>query len=791
MALTFKRSFFDTLGNRILALAILSVLAVSLTVLVTMWISMVRHAQLKSTQDIDRAESVLSQILAQRSQQLMSSAEVLTADFGFKQAVATRDTATIASALENHGARIEADLMLLLNLQGQITASSNRSNTPNTTLFASSQWLDTALNTGVAISYTRIQDAVYQIILLPIKAPIPIALAAVGFKLDTQFVNQLYKLTGTHITLLDNSSGTSQVLASTLSNDQLSGALQAPAEIDQHMRLALWNTQAYLSKTKTISNYGNTDIEILLTVDLLETFAKYDLLRETLLWVNLLTLTLSLIGGIFVARNLSNPLAKLEQAVKGLARGQRNTLPPIGSATREIQSLFSAFNSMQTDLQTRESEIIYQANHDALTDLLNRKSFIEAVNQLIENSPNVVAVANINIKAFKNINDSFGPLTGDNCLKLVGQRLQAIASEEQLAARSGADEFFLALSIKNGADPLSAFDRVLEHLCQPYAFDGLRLTLEFNLGVVLFPQHGTEASQLLRRSTIALDHARDEQHPLCIYQEGEEEALQDKLQLLDDLKNALAGNDSQLQMHYQPKQNLSTGAIDKCEALIRWRHPQRGAVSPEMFVALAEQSGLITTLTDWVVTAVINDIHTLNQHGVTMDVAINISAQDLERADLIDQINSQLLAKKLSAKNIILELTERDMMNNVERAILLMQNYKQQGFQLSVDDYGIGQSSLSKLKQMPIDEIKIDKSFVMQLNESESDKIIVKSTIELGHNFQLRVIAEGVENAESMELLRQMGCDYMQGYYLAKPMALTDLITWINDKQQQKQTLPG
>jgi diguanylate cyclase (GGDEF)-like protein len=786
-----KKLSFDTLGSRILILSIAAVLAVSLTVLITMWVTMVRHAQQKSTEDIDRAKSVLTQVLQQRSKQLLASAEVLTGDFGFKQAVATHDTATIASALDNHGARIEADLMLLLNLQGTVTASSKQAQLPDAKIFAAANWLDSALKQGVAVSYANIQQAVYQIILLPIKAPRPIALAAVGFKIDSKFTDQLYKMTGTHVSLVAVSAGQRQVLATTLPAAQLEMALNAPAEIDSHLSYSTFDKQPFLTRSLTISEDGGSRVDILLSVDLLATFAQYDLLRETLLWVNLITLLLSVLGAIFVARSLSTPLAKLERAVKKVAKGQQDKLPEIGSSTREIKSLFLAFDSMQTDLRTREDKIIYQANHDHLTKLYNRKHFIQGVDSYIKRTTESLAIANINIKAFKRINDTFGPMTGDQCLKLVAKRLQGVAGNEQLAARSGADEFFLALPLPADTDIEDLFAVVVDQIGRNYVFDGLNLSLQFNIGVVVYPAHGVDAAHLLRRSTIALDHARSENQGLCVYQDGEEEALQDKLTLLEDLKNAFAVNNGQLRMNYQPKQHLSTGKIDKCEALIRWIHPQRGFVSPELFVALAEQSGLINTLTDWVVEAVINDIYELSRHDVTMHVAINISAQDLERTDLIDKIDVLLKVKNISPTNIILELTERDMMNDVDKAMLLMQKYKQQGFQLSVDDYGIGQSSLSKLKQMPVDEIKIDKSFVMQLNESESDKIIVKSTIELGHNFQLRVIAEGVENEQSMELLREMGCDYMQGYYLARPMPLEDLIQWMAEKNQQQNTIAG
>lgn len=786
-----KKISFDTLGSRILLLTTLGVLAVTMSVLVTMWITMTRHAELKSTQDIERAESVLSQILKQRTQQLLSSAEVLTGDFGFKQAVATHDSATIVSVLENHGARIEADLMVLLDLQGAITAASQQGVAVDVQTFANTPWPKQALQKGAASFYQNIQGQIYQIILLPVKAPRPIALTAVGFKVGEQFIDRLFKMTGTHISLVAKSAAGSQVLQTTIESSLVSEALAAPATIERSANRMVYEAQQFLSTSRIISATTSDSIELVLTVDLQETFAKYDLLRNTLLWVNLIALALSVLGGVFIARGLSRPLARLESAVNSLARGQQNILPPMPSSTREIKSLLSAFGSMQAELLSREEKIIYQANHDVLTGLMNRKYFIQRVDECITQPGQALVIANINIKGFKNINDSFGPLTGDKCLKLVGQRLKDEARAEQLVARSGADEFFIALVVPLDDDPTDVLAAALASLRQPYVFDGLNLSLAFNVGVVKYPQHGLNAAQLIRRSTIALDHASGNQLGFCIYEAGEEEALQDKLTLLEDLKQAFAKDDGQLSMHYQPKQNLATGKVDKCEALIRWIHPERGFVSPEMFVALAEQSGLINTLTDWVVGSVVKDIHTLKTQGIAMHVAINISAQDLERTDLIDKINTLLAGKHISPASIILELTERDMMNDVDKAMQLMEAYKQQGFQLSVDDYGIGHSSLSKLKQMPVDEIKIDKSFVMHLNESESDKIIVRSTIELGHNFKLRVIAEGVENEQSMQLLKDMGCDYMQGYFLARPMPLESLMAWLEERAQHSVKLSG
>lgn len=764
------------MANRILLLTVGLVLFVSLTVLSLMWLSVQRYAQQESGQSLQRASSVVEQNLGQRIETLRSSAEVLTADFGFKQAVASGDQPTIASVLQNHGKRIDADLMQLLSLNGEVMASTS----PSLQRVASAPQ-------GEGVYYTVLGKTPYVVIQLPVRAPLPIAMAVVGFELDGRLLQQLFQLTGTHLTLVDAAQGEIQALLSTLSVEERQPAIAAPSEVTRGVFAFFAGSQRYLSSVYALGGAHASTLSIVLTVDLRETFASFDLLKTSLLYVNLVTLILALVGSLVLSRNLTRPLSKLERAVRALARGERNQLEKVESTTTEINNLFESFNTMQQGLQKREEKITYQAQHDTLTDLLNRHTFLEQVDRFIRFGSDRLLVININVRFFRNINDTFGPLVGDKCLIAIADRLKSLSLSSQMAARCGADEYFIALPIADGIDVDVQLQQILRSLQSPYCFDGLKIQLEFCLGVSVFPDHSDDAGQLIRRSTMALDEARQNHIGISLYQEGREEELIDRLNLLEDLRVALSGSSRQLHMRYQPKLNLKTHQVDKCEALIRWQHPQRGFVSPEHFVALAEQSGLINTLTDWVIAAVIDDIAQWRRQGLEIRVAINISAQDLEREELLNYVLDLLQRQQLDSSYLIFELTERDMMSDADKALALMQRYRQQGFELSVDDYGIGQSSLSKLRQMPLDEIKIDKSFVLNLSQSESDQIIVKSTIELGHNFNLRVIAEGVEDEQAMAILKSMGCDYLQGYYLAKPMPRDEFFSWLQNESFTRQ----
>ncbi len=778
----------NRLRHQILLLAIVLVSAVSLTILISVWISTAKYTQKQITGDIALAERVFDQILEERQSQLTASARILTLDFGFRQAVATWDIPTIKSALLNQGDRISANFLVLLNPNGELVTSivaneDSQAEIDAMDKFDSAYLLASSQQEGASNASFVIHDKrLYQVIVIPVRAPNIIAWAGIGFRMDADLAQQLLNITNLNVSFVQKNASETRIFASTLEDENLAEAIEAHTTIDQSFRIPLLKNQQFSSSSRPISDNPNGPIEAILTASLSEAFADFDQLRDAILVITIIIIGLAAIGSAFLSNNLAGPLAELEGIARRMAQGDYQPLPKVKTRTREIDALFSAFRSMGDEIKEREERILFQATHDPLTGLLNRAEMIRQLEDLIHHSTKPFLLLSININGFRHVNDTFGPAVGDKCLIAVANRLLDLG-DEVLAARSGADEFHLVCSPEIEETMKHLGKRIEISLCKSFRFDSLNLNLTFSIGAAIFPDNGNDAHTLSRRAGIALDKVRSESRGLGYYEDGEEEAHLDRLALLEDLKKALEKDDGQLRMYYQPKQNLKTGEIEKCEALIRWIHPERKFVSPDLFVALAEQSGLIARLTDWVILTVIKQVAVWQADGIMLQAAINISAQDLEREELLPMVLDELGKHALAPDALSFELTERDMMSDAEKAMHLMENFTRRGFQLSVDDYGIGQSSLSKLKQMPVSEIKIDKSFVQPLEESESDRIIVRSTIELGHRFNLKVIAEGVETQKALDLLHAMGCDFIQGYFLARPMPPGELNQWLAERE--------
>jgi EAL domain-containing protein (putative c-di-GMP-specific phosphodiesterase class I) len=347
-----------------------------------------------------------------------------------------------------------------------------------------------------------------------------------------------------------------------------------------------------------------------------------------------------------------------------------------------------------------------------------------------------------------------------------------------LAARLGGDDFLISVRYRVENEISHIVDDVDANLRRPYTFNELTLNLNFRVAVLVELDHQTSPDVLVRRVAIAMGNAKSEQSRVRYYKQGEDEAYLSRLQLLEELRIVLEQDDGQLFLTYQPKLELVNNRVNKAEALIRWINKEGEFINPEMFIDLAEQSGLIVTLTRWVIRQVVKQLSEWQGMGHSFKVAINMSAQDIQHSQFVNYLLDQVSTHNVSAAQIIIELTERDLMDNEELVVERLTYLKSLGFEISVDDYGIGQSSLSKLKQLPIDELKIDKSFVMKLDQSETDQDIVSSTIALGHKLGLRVVAEGVENAESLQLLRTFGCDHIQGYFLSRPIKPDEFIKW-------------
>ncbi|MFY8275375.1 putative bifunctional diguanylate cyclase/phosphodiesterase [Pseudoalteromonas sp. SSDWG2] len=723
------------------------------------------------------ARNVLQQTIAQQEQVLTTAANVLAADFGFKQAVATGDKKTIESALYNHGKRINADLVVLMDLEGEsVSISTNNRQLPQD---LSPYVSALPLRAGHA-QVLNIESDVYQVIVVPVKAPRIIAYAYIGFLFDRNALVQLKDVSSLDVTLMRDE----HIVQSSFENPKSSLGSGAIAPLTT-LNLVLSDSDYYHQR---IPFAGSNEIWAILSSPLDEIHRDFKQLVVATLLGALMVLIIALALSGWLSRRITMPLRRLQQLTKDIGGGNFNVPAAKGDLPLELNELYQGFVLMGSAIATRETKIKYQAEHDLLTGLFNRERFLEKLQeQLLSHAS--IALINVNVKGFKRLNDTIGVANGDKLLIEIAERLSAFckkcdAQRAVLTSRTSADDFLIALPVSS-LDELSSLISLLRaELERPFWLEELNLLLNFYYGIANSKEDGKDAEKLVRRVSMAASLGVQEQLLIRHYQQGEDEAYLFKLRLIEELKQALEAHDSPLFMNYQPKVNLQTGAVDKLEALIRWVNKEGEFVNPELFVGLAEKSSLIVALTQWVIRRVITQVATWNEQGMQFNVSINLSAQDIQAKGFVGFLLDTIGEFNVSATQIILELTERDLADNEALVVSRLTHLKSLGFEVSVDDYGIGQSSLAKLKSLPVDELKIDKCFILSLDQSQQDQDIVSSTIELGHKLGLRVVAEGVENEQSMALLKQFGCDYAQGYYLSRPLKADQLIVWYQDYEK-------
>ena len=415
------------------------------------------------------------------------------------------------------------------------------------------------------------------------------------------------------------------------------------------------------------------------------------------------------------------------------------------------------------------SQIQHEATHDRLTGLPNRAYFEAWIDQSLSGSDRQAAVLLIDLDRFKEINDTFGHHAGDQVLEAVSQRIRACADPSDLASRFGGDEFGLFMPGADGARAAALAEHLSQALEAPFELGAATVAIASSIGIAVSPEHGHDPATLIRRADIGMYDAKRRHVRSAMFRDDLEESDSVRLALLGDLRSALEHRT--LEVHFQPKVSVETGHVIAAEALVRWFHPERGAISPEVFVSLAEQAGLIEDLTRLVLAEALDAAAEWHRRGWEISVAVNVSAQSLLDEELEPLVAEALEHAGLDAARLTLEITESTMMGDPARTHRILRGLHDLGVRLSVDDFGTGFSSLVNLRHLPVSELKIDKSFVMEMMKESNDEVIVRSTIDLGHNLGLEVVAEGVENDSIRERLGELGCDILQGYGISRPVA--------------------
>jgi diguanylate cyclase (GGDEF)-like protein len=426
----------------------------------------------------------------------------------------------------------------------------------------------------------------------------------------------------------------------------------------------------------------------------------------------------------------------------------------------------------------------HQALHDGLTGLANRTLFAQWVSSALEQRGHdqIVGVMLMDLDGFKDINDTLGHHTGDAILKEISGRALAAVGSARLAARLGGDEFAFVVPMANNVqDVLDVAESVLESVSRPIAIDGVVLELRASIGVATAPQHGSDASMLLQRSDVAMYSAKAAKRGIVLYDREIDQHTKRRLTLATELRRAM--EEKELEVWYQPVVSLETGDVSGLEALLRWRHREYGSISPDEFIPVAEQTGLIEPLTWWVLETALRELNRWRHDGYELTMAVNVSARSLLGPEIVDRLARMLTDIKVPPKALALEITESLMMVDPEWSERILTELADLGTTIAIDDFGTGYSSLSRLKRLPVHTVKIDRSFVSSMHEDEGDAAIVRATIDLARNLGHTVIAEGVELQETADALRSLGCTEVQGYLYAAAMPVDECRNWVQNRQ--------
>jgi diguanylate cyclase (GGDEF)-like protein len=742
--------------------------------------SIERNSRAQIATELRTGENVLHRLLSQDAEKLAEASMLLASDYGFRSAISSADQATLVDALDNHGARIHASVSLFTDAQYRLVAST-LPDAAEVLALVQAGGRPAARPAQQEVPVQLLAGQPFQLVTVPVKAPLLIGHVSMGFPVGMPLVRDMEQLSGLKMGLLGRARGSAwQLLPGTHSGAHwtaLAGQLQADAPT-QDVRLG-----GEVSSARLVPLGGNATHEVaavlLRSVD--EAVAPYRQLQLTLLAITLIGLVIFGAGSVLTARRITGPIKALSLSADRLGAGDYST--PVEVTTRdEVRELAQSFETMRQGMQQREAQIRRLAYWDALTGLPNKEQFRGLLRDqldLARRTGSACAVVMLDLDRFKHVNDVLGHAFGDRLLRQIALRLSdGVLRGHDVVAHLGSDEFVVCAPQADADTAGTLAKRVLRALEAPFTLDDHTVDVGAGIGVAAFPAHADDADTLMGRAEVAMYAAKAKQAGVVVYDAAMDSASEASLSLLSELRTAV--DHDQLRLFLQPKVQLATGRAIGAEALVRWQHPQRGMVAPMRFIPFAEQTGFIRVITGWMIQQCASHWRELRAQGLEVKLSVNLSTRDLLDQDLPVKLEKLLARESVDPQALCLEITESAIMDDPQRALQTLKRLHDMGLRLSIDDFGTGYSSLAYLKQMPLHELKIDKSFVMSMERDRADMKIVRSTIDLAHNLGLTVTAEGVETAQGFAILRAMKCDEAQGYFMAKPMPGADFAAWID-----------
>lgn len=774
---------FKSLKSQIAVIFLTLILAIQVITFIAIKLSIDKNARLSVSQQLEVGERIFTNLLHHNRDSLQVGAKILAADFGFKAAIASNDTETIASAILNHQSRIGADIGILSSsFHEELIISEELQHDDLSEQVR--QVISNAENNPKKNDFIILNNQPYQLVAVPVKAPLTVGWIVMGFKINNDLALTLNKLSNLDVTFISKSdSGKWYSTASTMSAVNGAKILKlSPANLTAGVTKTEMEVGGIDYGTRFVSVFNTKGQELIAVLQrsIDEATAPYQVLMLNILILSILGTLMFIVGIMYVSKIVTQPITELAETAKKLEEGDYSVHLE-NHRKDELGKLSSAFDSMTTAIADREQSILKLAYWDEMTGLPNRSLFMRQLTDAIQLShitQEPLSVVVMNLDRFKQINNILGHEFGNKLLHAVALKLpEGLSKQSDTVYRFSGDEYALLLPDTDAQAALNVAKSICKILEKPIQIDEQYVDTSAGIGIASFPEHAQEVDQILSYAENAMHISKLKKTGPVIFKSEFDMSSNVNLTLASELKSAI--NNNQLRLFIQPKIDIRTRQVSSVEALIRWIHPNRGMIFPDQFIPFAEQSGLIRDISLWMIAEAAKTQAIWLINNVDIPIAINISARDLIDSDLANKITAILNTHQVKNNSITLEVTESSIMDDPQRSKLTLLSLANIDIKLSIDDFGTGYSSLAYLKELPVSELKIDKSFVMHMQQNENDRIIVNSTIELAHNMGLKVVAEGIENIDTWGLLDDMGCDYGQGYYISRPMPVGDFNSWL------------
>jgi diguanylate cyclase (GGDEF)-like protein len=757
---------FRSLESRITALYSATFGLVMLLVAASLQWAIASSADHKVRSELASSAKVIDRIWSMREQELDSVARPLALDFGFRGAVATDDDATIRSALVNIASRIDLPNAFVVKYDGRVVGMRPDEDSP----YDGELWdeLDSGWHSGAL----RINGKTYQAVAAQIRAPALIGWLVLGRRIDAGEMKELSGLSAVPVT----AAVVRRTDAGQWVYDQSDTAVRDSGVVSLLTRMkpvtdgepvdlsGRMDGNMVLARPLGSSD-GVANTALLLNFSIADALAEYDPLRLAVVLAGLIGLVAVAFASTRVARRIVRPIAALERAAKALEQGERTPLPVVSED--EIGTLTGTFNAMSAEIVSRENRIRHMAYHDALTDLPNRLQLREELDRrlaAIGEGGGTLAVLCLDLDNFKIVNDTLGHRVGDQLLKLVAHRL-AESADGRFVARTGGDEFCLLVD-GDGAEAERLAAEVIERLEQPTSVSGHFMRAGASIGISEAPGDALDADDLIKHADLALHAAKSAGRGRHRRFTADLDADANNRRAVEmDLHNAIARGEFEL--YFQPLFDLAKNRISAFEALIRWNHPDKGLVSPLDFIPIAEETGLIVPIGEWVLKEACRQAVTWPD-GIR--VAVNFSTVQFATSGIVNLVFQALATSGLAPDRLEVEITESLFLESSDSVREILHGLKQIGVRIALDDFGTGFSSLSYLRKFPFDKIKIDRSFIIELLSEAEASAVVKAITDLAAALDMETTAEGVEEPAQVEALRAHGCTTVQGYLFSKPV---------------------